>query len=79
MRSNVRRHQHNLSLKTRLKTLEKRFLGAVKSGQRDEASAALRTLSSALDKSAKSGVIHQNQAARKKSRLSTRLAASATS
>jgi small subunit ribosomal protein S20 len=74
MRSTVRRHQHNLSLKTRLKTLEKRFLGAVTAGQRDDATAALRTLSSALDKSAKTRVIHRNRADRKKTRLSARLA-----
>jgi small subunit ribosomal protein S20 len=74
VRSTGRRHLHNQSLKTRLKTLEKKFENAVKAGNRAEASTALRTLSSALDKTAKSGVIHANTARRKKSRLGVRAA-----
>ena len=40
-----------------------------------EAATALRDMASALDKAAKSKVIHRNQAARKKSRLAARIKA----
>jgi small subunit ribosomal protein S20 len=72
-RNSARRHQQNQSLKNRLKTLEKKFEGALKSGKKAEAATALQTLASALDKSAKTRVIHGNTARRKKSRLALRL------
>jgi len=75
MRSNARRHLHNQSLKSRLKTLEKKYLALVTAGQKEAASAALRAVAAAFDKAAKSGVLHPNNASRKKSRLSVRLVA----
>jgi len=73
MRSSARRHLHNQALKSRLKTLEKKFLGALSAGKKEEAATALRTLTSALDKAAKTGVVHANLVSRKKARLSARL------
>jgi len=78
MRSNARRHQQNQSAKSRIKTLEKKYLGAVASGKKEDATVAFRTLASALDRSAKTGVVHTNRARRKKSRLGVRLAALAS-
>jgi small subunit ribosomal protein S20 len=75
MHSSVRRHLHNQTIHSRLKTLEKNYLSLVTAGKRDEASPALRAVASALDKAAKSGVVHSNNASRKKSRLAARLAA----
>lgn len=75
MRSSARRQQQNQSAKSRVKTLEKKYLVAVASGKREEATTAYRALSSALDRSAKTGVLHTNLARRKKSRLGVRLAA----
>lgn len=75
MRSSARRHARNKSIKHRLKTLEKRFRDAVASGGKDDATAALRAVSSALDKAAKTGVIHKANASRKKSRLAKALKA----
>jgi small subunit ribosomal protein S20 len=73
MRNSARKHLHNQTLRSRLKTLEKKLLAATAGGKKDEATAAHRTLSSALDKAAKTGVIHDNAAARKKSRLSAKI------
>jgi small subunit ribosomal protein S20 len=73
MRSSARRQQQNQSTKSRIKTLEKKFEAAVKSGNPSEANAAFRTLASALDKGAKGSVLHTNTVRRKKSRLSVRL------
>jgi small subunit ribosomal protein S20 len=75
MRSSASRHLHNQSIKSRLKTLEKKYLALVTAGKKDEASAALRTVAAAFDKAAKTGVVHANNASRKKSRLSLRLVA----
>jgi len=74
MRNSARKQLRNRSTKSRLHTLEKSYLQLVGSGKRDEASHALRDISSAFDKAAKSGVVHRSTADRKKSRLSLRLA-----
>jgi small subunit ribosomal protein S20 len=74
MRSSARRHAQNQSCKARLRTLEKKYLSLVASGKTDEATAALRNVTSALDKASKSGVVHANTASRKKSRLTLKLA-----
>jgi small subunit ribosomal protein S20 len=76
-RASIRREAHNKSIKSRLHTLEKKFLAAVADKKATDASALYRLLSSALDKAAKTQVIHRNNASRKKSRLSARLKAAA--
>ncbi len=73
MRNSARKHVQNQSVKSRLKTLEKKFLAAATGGKKDDARTALHALSSALDKAAKTGVIHANAASRKKSRLAVRV------
>jgi small subunit ribosomal protein S20 len=75
MHSSAGRHRHNQSVKSRLKTLEKRYLALVMAGRKEDAGAALRLVTAAFDKAAKSGVLHANNASRKKSRLSLRLGA----
>ncbi len=74
-RSNARKHDHNTSTKSRVKSYEKRYVDALKSGDKAVATTALRSYSSVIDKAVKSGVIHKATASRKKSRLSVRLAA----
>lgn len=75
VRSSARRATHNRYYKTRLKTLERRYAEALQGGQKEASSEALRQVSSALDKAAKTGVIHWAKAQRKKSRLAVRLVA----
>jgi small subunit ribosomal protein S20 len=72
-RASLRRHAHNRSIKSKLHTLEGKFLAFVQGKRAAEAAAAFRELSSALDKAAKTRVIHRNKASRKKSRLAARL------
>ena len=74
MRQGARRHAHNQTISSRLKTLEKRYETLVGTGKRDDARKALAEVSSALDKAAKTGVIHRGKADRKKSRLAIHLA-----
>lgn len=73
MRNSARKQSQNHSVKTRLRTLEKKYLDLVKAGKKDEATTALRSVSSAYAKAAKVGVVHAATANRKKSRLAIRL------
>ncbi len=53
----------------------KAFQSAVAAGNADQANDAFRSASKIVDKTAQQGVIHRNQAARRKSRMSARLKA----
>jgi small subunit ribosomal protein S20 len=77
VRSSARKAALNKSVKSRLKTLEKKYLVALGAGQVEEAQTAYRSVASALDKAAKGGVIHKATANRKRSRLQLRFNAAA--
>ena len=72
-RASLRRGASNKSIKSRLHTLERKFLAAVAAKKAEDTTELYRLLSSALDKAAKTKVIHRNNASRKKSRLSAHL------
>ena len=74
MRNSARKNLRNRSVKSRLHTLETSYLELLSAGKKDDAAKELRTLTSALDKAAKSGAVHRATANRKKSRLALRLA-----
>ena len=63
------RHLRNKAVKTSLKTYAKRVRVAVQAGDKVQAEAELQSFSSKLDKAAKRGVIHKNQAGRRAGRL----------
>ena len=73
MRNSARKRLQNRSIKSRLHTLERKYLTLLGSGKKDEAATALRDISSAFDKAAKTGVVHKSTADRKKSRLTLQL------
>jgi small subunit ribosomal protein S20 len=73
VRSSARKEVRNLSVKSRLTTLERKYNDAVSGARKDEAALMLKSVTSALDKAAKTGIIHKATANRKKSRLSLRL------
>lgn len=68
-RSSERKHQHNRSVKSRLRRLEKDYRTLLADGKKDEAAKSLPGIHSAFDKAAKSGVLHRATVNRKKSRL----------
>jgi small subunit ribosomal protein S20 len=72
-RSTAQRAARNRSVKSRLKTLERRFLDTLDKGGLPEAQAALNDTVSALAKAAKGGVIPSEMANRKRSRLHLKL------
>ncbi len=65
----VKRRARNLATRSALKTFVKKVRVAAAAGVAAETQTALTTAISALDKAAQRGIIHKNQAARRKSRI----------
>ena len=68
-RTNERNRLRNQSTKSALRTAIRSLREATESGDKEKAGALLVATSRQLDKAASKGVIHQNQAANKKSAL----------
>lgn len=75
IRQNEKRRLRNRYFKGRARTFVKRARLSIQHGSLEQAIEATRLAVSALDKAAEKGVIHKNNAARRKSRLMKRLAA----
>lgn len=71
---NERRRQRNRSHRSRLRTAIKRLRAAVDAGEAEKARELLPEAIRVIDKTAQKGVIHDNTAARYKSRLSQAVA-----
>ncbi|WP_010540472.1 30S ribosomal protein S20 [Dietzia alimentaria] len=67
--TNERNRQRNQSVKTGLRSAIRNLRAATEAGDKEKAGALLVATSRQLDKAASKGVIHQNQAANKKSAL----------
>lgn len=63
----------NTMIKSALKTKIKKFEAAVVNKNVEEAKANYTVVAKALDMAASKGIIHKNKAAKKKSRLATKL------
>jgi small subunit ribosomal protein S20 len=72
MRQERKRRMHNRMVKSIVKTQITKARQAI-AGQVEDAEAAVRAAVSELDRAAKKGVIHKNNAARRKSRLMKQL------
>ncbi len=65
----VKHREHNMSLRSMLRTHIKKVVNAVAAGNLEEAKTAYDKAVPVLDRSATKGLIHKNKAARHKSRL----------
>ena len=72
-RQNIRRREHNRTMRSKLRTALKAVRAALDSNDMTAAKAALGRTVSLVDKMATKGIIHRNTAGRYKSRLSARL------
>ncbi|MEV4757966.1 30S ribosomal protein S20 [Micromonospora sp. NPDC049559] len=72
-RQNEKRRLRNKSVKSSLKTAIRKFNAASEAGDAELATTLMRDASRMLDKAASKGVIHQNQAANRKSAIAKRL------
>lgn len=71
-RSSQRRRRRNQIIRTRVKTLVRQARTYIEAGDLERAQVAVGDALSALDRAANKGVIHKNNAARRKSRLMKR-------
>ncbi len=69
IRQAERRRRRNQMIRSRVKTLIKKARALIEAGNAELASQAVGNAISALDKAAEKGVLHRNNAARRKSRL----------
>lgn len=75
MKQDAERRAQNTATKSRIRTATKRTIEAIEAGDQDAAKAAYANATRIIDKAASKGVIHKNNAARKKSALHARLKA----
>lgn len=73
IRADESRQSKNKMIRSELKTKIRKFLSLCSEKQADKAKESSRSLFSALDRAVKKGVLKENTANRKKSRLSRRL------
>ena len=73
MRSSMRKQQRNRSVRSATRTYVAKAVKAIEESDQDEREAAVKRALKALDQTAKRGIIHPNNAARRKSRLMKRL------
>jgi small subunit ribosomal protein S20 len=59
----------NVAQRSKVRSAIKKAVTAVKSGDKDQAVAALKAATPVIDAMARKGIIHRNKAARHKSRL----------
>ncbi len=72
-KQNEKKRIRNRIYRGRARTFIQKARVDIQAGNQDEAVAAVKVAISALDKAAEKGVIHPNNAARRKSRLMKRL------
>ncbi len=71
-----RQHSVNITKRSKLKTYLKNALSSITAGKAEAKSDLLKAIKS-IDEAASKGIIHKNQAARRKSRLTKKLNAMA--
>ncbi|MEL4358021.1 MULTISPECIES: 30S ribosomal protein S20 [unclassified Luteococcus] len=72
IKTNEKARQRNKAVKSGLRTAVRRFNEAAAAGDNDKALEAAKNANRLLDKAVSKGVIHKNQAANRKSAISTK-------
>jgi len=75
IKTNLKAQERNRAIKSELKTAIRRTHTAIASGDKAAAAEALVVATKKLDKAASKGVIHENQAANRKSAIAKQVAA----
>ena len=75
IKTNLKAQERNKAVKSELKTAVRRTREAIAAGDKAVAQAALMTATKKLDKAVSKGVIHENQAANRKSSMAKQVAA----
>jgi len=72
-RQAVKRNKHNSQIRAKVRTFVKKVAYAVAAGDKKEADSGFEVMQKNLDQAVSKGLIHKNQAARKKSRLKAQI------
>ena len=75
IKTNLKAQERNKAVKSELKTAVRRTRDAIAAGDKAVAQTALKTATKKLDKAVSKGVIHENQAANRKSSMAKQVAA----
>jgi len=75
IKTNLKAQERNKAVKSELKTAVRRTRDAIAAGDKAVAQVALKTATKKLDKAVSKGVIHENQAANRKSSMAKQVAA----
>ena len=75
IKTNLKAQERNKAVKSELKTAVRSTRKAIAAGDKEAATAALKVASKKLDKAVSKGVIHQNQAANRKSAIAKQVSA----
>ncbi|HEU5222983.1 MAG TPA: 30S ribosomal protein S20 [Candidatus Lumbricidophila sp.] len=75
IKTNLKAQARNKAIKSELKTAVRQAREAIATGDKSKAAAAVAVASKKLDKAVSKGVIHQNQAANRKSAIAKQVAA----
>ncbi len=73
IRQNVKRRNHNRHYRSTMRTEIKKLMTAIDAGDADAAKAQLPNTVSIIQRVAQKGIIHRRQAARRVSRLSSKV------
>ena len=74
-RQAVKRNQHNSQIRAKMRTFIKKVAYALRDNDKARAQSGFATMQKMLDQAVSKGLIHKNQAARKKSRLNAQIKA----
>jgi len=72
-RQGEKRRQHNVALRSRMRTAIKSVLAATEAGDADKAATLYKETVPQIDTMVNKGLVHKNKAARTKSRLNARI------
>ena len=75
VRQAERRREHNVALRSRMRTYMKKVVNAIAAGDKANAQAAYKEAVPMMDAGVTKGLMHKNKAARHKSRLNARIRA----
>ncbi len=74
-RQAIKRNKHNSQIRAKVRTFIKKVTYALEAGNKKEAQGGYVAMQKMIDQSVSKGLMHKNQAARKKARLNAQIKA----
>ena len=74
-RQATQRNKHNSQIRAKVRTFIKKVTYALESGNKEEAQGGFGAMQKMIDQAVNKGLMHKNQAARKKARLNAQIKA----